>query len=336
LRNPDSEETFVGSIERLGGINKESMPWHPLGTRLAGTQNAGQAVRTAGLNWTVTKKKIRASGKRELPFGGYVLVRNDLWERTEGGILGPIRPNHTPIQNIDAFKLFDPIVETGAVVYDSAGAWGQGEYVWMILRLRGEAAVLPNDLVARFFLFGHTPNTGQHRMAYLPVRLACRNTLSESAFHNPTPLVTTPDVRPRQFKAPAEIVLQEIEGYFENLLRHFRAMAKIQLSKDQLETYLDAVFKAWARTRRKVPAATEEIEHGFERCRRLFRDGRGNDLTGARGTLWAAYSGVTEYVDYHKTAQGDWRYLREIWFSSLKACALEVAKDVVHGRRAFP
>ena len=32
---------------------------------------------------------------------------------------------------------------------------------------------------------------------------------------------------------------------------------------------------------------------------RLFEEGRGNGLAGIRGTLWAAYNGVTELVDHH-------------------------------------
>jgi hypothetical protein len=35
-----------------------------------------------------------------------------------------------------------------------------------------------------------------------------------------------------------------------------------------------------------------------------FEHGRGNDMPGVKGTLWAAFNGVTEYVDYTRTTRG--------------------------------
>lgn len=64
-------------------------------------------------------------------------------------------------------------------------------------------------------------------------------------------------------------------------------------------------------------------------AQRLFTEGRGNDLPGMAGTLWAAYNGVTEFIDHGKTKRDAAGHLDHIWFgdgSAVKARAFEVAQ----------
>jgi len=50
--------------------------------------------------------------------------------------------------------------------------------------------------------------------------------------------------------------------------------------------------------------------------KRLFETGKGNDTDGVAGTLWAAYNGVAEYVDFHKYKTGNAKWLETIWFGA--------------------
>jgi hypothetical protein len=45
--------------------------------------------------------------------------------------------------------------------------------------------------------------------------------------------------------------------------------------------------------------------------KRLFETGKGNEINGVAGTLWAAYNGVAEYVDFHKYKTGDGKWLEQ-------------------------
>ena len=49
---------------------------------------------------------------------------------------------------------------------------------------------------------------------------------------------------------------------------------------------------------------------------RLFEAGRGNDAAKVCGTLWAAYNGVAEFVDYAVTHRDAGPRLDAIWFGS--------------------
>jgi hypothetical protein len=46
----------------------------------------------------------------------------------------------------------------------------------------------------------------------------------------------------------------------------------------------------------------------------LFEKGRGNQEPKVRGTLWAAYNGVTELVDHHMNYRNRWQRLDSLWF----------------------
>ena len=121
----------------------------------------------------------------------------------------------------------------------------------------------------------------------------------------------------------------------EGRLRHgvadaFRAMLRIEMDRDRLRSYLESVFpKARASGRGSKYRDPADRERAIEECTRLFVDGRGNDIPAARRTLWAAYSAITEYVDYYETRLEDPQRLQEIWGSPLKTYAMVKARKLV-------
>ena len=70
---------------------------------------------------------------------------------------------------------------------------------------------------------------------------------------------------------------------------------------------------------------------------RLFESGRGNDAPQVRGTLWAAYNGVTELADYHLENESPEARLRSIWFGAaaeLKIRAYDAALSLLREERS--
>ena len=59
----------------------------------------------------------------------------------------------------------------------------------------------------------------------------------------------------------------------------------------------------------------------------VFETGKGNDLPGVQGTVWAAYNAVTGYLGHERGRTDDGR-LNSLWFgegASLNRRALEAA-----------
>lgn len=92
---------------------------------------------------------------RPLP-GQYAIVREDRWVANEDGLFGTVSQSYTPLQNVDAFAFFDPIVKTKASFYESAGALKKGQRVWVMARLRNDLQITKDDTIARFLLLSNT------------------------------------------------------------------------------------------------------------------------------------------------------------------------------------
>lgn len=322
--------------------NGKPLPWHKLGTPLNRPATAKDAVVAAALNWTVAKKATNSFQNPPTSTAQYLLVREDLWNEGARGVLGPVHADYMPLQNVDAFNFLDPIVQSGAAFYDSAGVLEQGKWVWIILRFLGNSEVAANDFIGQFLLFGNSPTTGDHRLTYLPVRLTSGSTLSESHFHNPAPAITVPAVRPRRFQVSPEAALAEIQRHFRNISDEFRAMLGLNLSQEQLQRYLTQVFDDWLKKqnlRKQGPRpASDNIQREQYRdaCVRLFGEGKGNDVPGVTGTLWAAYNAIAEYVDGHKLKEDDPMYLYAIWYDELKISALKIASQMTSADKSVP
>ncbi len=281
-------------------MTDRTVPWHANGTKLRKPSTAAEALKQAGLDWRVLKTESFCGNNP--PPGRRFVVREDLWDRGEGGLLGTVREGDEPMQTHEAFGLLDPIVSNGAASYDAAGVIGENTWPWMILRLSGDSDVVPADSIGRFLLLLHSPATCHYRLAYLPVRLTGANTVAREDFHNPNPRVTIPKDRPRRFEVPLVDAMHEMERQFEERISEFKAMARVKLNQERLRRYLNVVLDDWInklnnlrRTEGEASKATSEKSFHLQECQRLFEEGRGNDSLLVQGTLWAAYSAITEY-----------------------------------------
>jgi hypothetical protein len=50
-------------------------------------------------------------------------------------LLGVVSRRYQPLQNVEAFEFFDPIVGEKKAYFETAGALGEGERVWVMARM---------------------------------------------------------------------------------------------------------------------------------------------------------------------------------------------------------
>jgi len=188
-------------------------------------------------------------------------------------------------------------------MYHTAGALGKGEHVWILAKLPGMLKVTDKDVLEKYVLLstGHDGRTAI-KVILTPVRVVCQNTLT-LGLKNGDLIASAHHTRemPRQLDLARHSIQVLMRG-FQDMEKSFQAMAAMKLDKETTIKYLARVFPT------PMHGAESEtprwITEDRENCLQLFRTGIGNDDPAISETLWAAYNGVTEYVDHWRNRGG--------------------------------
>jgi phage/plasmid-like protein (TIGR03299 family) len=305
LRTPRTPSPYPGV---------EPSPWHNLGIELDDPPTAREAIQSAGLDYTVIKA-INLAGESE----GWMTVRADT-----GDVLGIVEESYEPVQNRDAFTFFDRLVDTEEARYETAGALGHGERIWILTKLPGLIKVHGNDIVNKYLLLtnSHDGISGI-RVTPTPIRVVCNNTLA-AALQEPVDIHIghTPAARGIE---QALSVLAMANSLYDRLDVIYNRMALTKINDRQLLDYVRALVPDNEEGEDTV--RTREIRNNVLA---LHESGQGSDL--ARGTLWGAYNSVTEYTDHLMADANPTRRLESIWFGrgeQLKRKAFQLAERMM-------
>lgn len=307
--------------------------WHRLGTVLDRPATAEEAIKAARLDWTVIKEPLFAGeSDHHLVPDYYAIVRGDDWEKKKATVLGIVGEAYTPLQNRDAFKFFDPIVGQNAAIYHTAGALGHGERVWILAKLPDDIRVIGDDITHKYLLLSnsHDGNSAV-QIKFTPIRVVCQNTLTMALSQGPTLRVPhTKDVQERL--RIAAHMLNAIKVRYAELEMVFKEMAAVSMNSEKLQNYLHQIFPDPRRREddTRYQRALAQAKTDRAGAEYFFATGKGNVEKNVAGTLWAAYNGVTEYVDYRKYAKATTdRQVEAMWFGegySTKARAFSMAE----------
>jgi len=128
------------------------------------------------------------------------------------------------LQNTEAFTFFDPIIHAGAAFYESAGALGKGERVWVLARVTSDHEIVPGDRISKYLLLSNSHDgKGAVHVKFTPVRVVCRNTLNQAIERGPTLRVAHTSSMKDRLKEVAEAV-KRIDARFNELERHSAAL----------------------------------------------------------------------------------------------------------------
>ena len=160
--------------------------WHGLGQIVEQYPTSAEAIRYAGLDYTVEKRPLFTNilendfdngvsfPKIAVP-NYFATVRND-----NNAVLGVVGKDYEVVQNSNAFAFFDAIVGGGdGIQYETAGALGKGERIFITAKLPGYIKVGRQDLIEQYlFLTTSHDGFGSITAAFTPVRIVCNNTLN--------------------------------------------------------------------------------------------------------------------------------------------------------------
>lgn len=293
-------------------------PWHGKGTRLDSPATAEEALAAAGLNWEVRKVPLKLDVG--LPVSSHVaIVRNDTCD-----ILGVVGNRFEPLQNKDAFRFFDAVVGEKLAIYHTAGALGKGERIWILAKLPGTIKVIGEDVIEKYLLLAHA-HDGSLRLTMLfsPIRTVCSNSLNASLSLKTERRATAKHTKNLGLRiGEMRETLGIVNGLYERLGEMSRHLVGAKMNEKQFAEYAKGVLdvKAEGELSTRTKNMLEEVSG-------LFGQGRGLELAGVRGTAWAGYNAIVEYVDYRRSRTDDSQFNSSLFGegAQIKAKAFESA-----------
>lgn len=308
------------------------VPWHGLGKQIPARANSDQMIVAAGLDWDVESRPARGAKKDEKDrFSRYEIVRLPRKRIAEQEtLLGVTSRVYVPLQNEDAFKFFDPVVGEGKACFETAGALGEGECVWVLAKMPEVMEIVRGDECLRYLLLSNRHDgKGSVAVKFTAVRVVCQNTLMLALKDGGAVF----RVRHSKIMSTRLAEIGEVLGMatrmYEQCGELFKAMAAKAFSTNKLDEFLQAVYpKSVAQGRAgKRPEKWDQIVELFETAPDL-------QLKGVIGTLWGAYNAVTRFEDYRhiRTPESSSARLNRVWFgrsANAKLRALAAARDLV-------
>lgn len=313
--------------------------WHGLGTVVKEAPTTADAIKLAGLDWRVEETSLEFAG-----CPGYKrLNRSDT-----GGLLHVCRDSWTVVQNQEAFSWFDPLIQDGDVQLETAIALRHGERVVILARIvNSQQSVLPNDSVEQFLLLHNSHAGNGMGVLFTNVRVVCANTLASATRGARYDFAGDAhwDGKSARFKHTRSIhanltaVREAIDVQkrsWRYTIEQYRAMAQTSMSTELFRAYLEQVFAKdlqQAKRSRENPDLTIEQMRSYPQLCQNFHEGRGMDLPGVGGTVWAGYQAVTEYLTHQQGHSAKTR-LESQWFGNSRRLVATAHEQAVMLTRA--
>lgn len=297
------------------------VPWHGLGTPLTEDDlyDWEKASVKAGLNWEAERVPLVTADTGD-KVSSFAIRR-----KSDAKILGTVGTKYTILQNRDAFKWFQPFLDAKEASLETAGSLREGSRIFVLARLnRDPIVVAAGDEVRKYILLSHSHDGSLAvRCGFTPVRCLCSNTIALAHNSGASKLLRVKHTKDlHQNLQNIREVMNLANQEFEASTEQYRLLARKSINRANLEKYVRLVFKV-----KEDEDASTKMKNLMDEVTGLFEAGRGNTLASIRGTFWAAYNGVTEYLSYSRGRNADNR-MNSLWFGdgqNLNRHALETA-----------
>ena len=296
-------------------------PWHGLGVELQNPPTIQEAIIAANLNWTVgTKPLFTADGEQ--------VEAKATYRQSDGKILGVVGTDYKVLQNIEAFNFFQPFLDSKMVTLETAGSLKGGKRIWVLGKITGMSGeVVPGDHMEAYVLLSNAHDgTQATRVGFCPIRVVCRNTEQAAINDKNSKLIRL--IHRGDIIGNLESVRETMNlatQQFEATMTQYRALAAKQINIKDLEQYVKIIFQT-----KQQAVENKGGDRVFAKILPLFESGMGTEIPGVRGSLWAAYNSVTEFLQHERGTEAATR-LDSAWFgqsAALNKKAFEVAMDM--------
>lgn len=331
-------------------------PWESIGRVIPEGATAKQALRAAGLDWTVQRGGLMATVTVDDPENpgdtkdeiipvpdAFALVRSD-----NQSVLSVVGKRYKPVQNEDAFQVFHEFVQAGNMKMETAGSLSSGQHIWGLAAIDSEFELCSGELIKGYFLLVQSHKYGHAlRAMFTPVRFPGGHTFVQSIRKlGRSGSYAMP--HSREFNEARIQEIKNVLGIAQDSMQTFYTQAT-RLSKTRMDEaagveFLTRVFQPKLIAQYKLDGkelpesldaltANEDASRVLRQVARLTQDYPGADLPSCNGTAWGYYNTVAHAVD-KVMGHGVNTRLESAWFglnAQKKQQAMTIAQEYTKG-----
>jgi phage/plasmid-like protein (TIGR03299 family) len=316
--------------------------WHGLGVIIQDHPTSAEAIQYAGLDYIVEKRQLftfdtenqNGSNKLSLTKANILVPSYFATVRTDTDVvLGVVGKDYKVVQNKRAFAFFDSIVGKDGIRYETAGALGNGERIFITAKLPKYIRVGNKDSLEQYlFLTTSHDGFGSITAAFTPVRIVCNNTLNAA------------------IKSSSNIVkIRHTERAKERLEQAHHLLG----ISDRLSEELEVIFNHWAKVRITDTEVRKLIQAAMAPSKEVFHNNIGKDdepsssfksivdsiyeyamsssaqqMETTAGTVFGAYNAVTGYFQNVRTYRNQEAKVKSLFFGGIAQQRTQTAFDL--------
>ncbi len=288
---------FNEQTQKHSFFSVNEKPWHGLGQIVTDYPNSKEALIHAGLDYEVVKKRIFAAAGEEKSID---ILSHQATIRTDTNqVLGVVGKDYEIVQNVDAFSFFDSIVGGEGIQYETAGALGNGERIFITAKLPSYIKVGKDDLIEQYlFLTTSHDGYGSITAAFTPVRIVCNNTLNAALRNhsNSIKIRHTANAKDRLLMAHTVMgISNQLSSELEDI---FNIWARIPVMDEEVKKLIQIALAPNKETLHKIGTGDENSAYFEKMCDNAFEYAMSNEtqsMATTKGTLFGAYNAVTGY-----------------------------------------
>ena len=267
---------------------------------ISNANNVDEALCLAGMDWRVESKPLFDESGREYP-GFRANVKDD-----DNSLLGIVSNSYKIVQNEDAFKFVDNLVDEG-LNFDRAGVFRGGKSIWVMGNFPKEN-ILGDDIANNIvFVNSHDGSSGV-KVMMTPVRIICSNMINMATRKADRIWAAKHTRRIETRMDEARHTLGLANEYIKALKEEADVLSNKKVTDAQLEAIFDIMFPIDINkdSERKIKNTTI-LKNNFFAC---YNE---SDLAKFKGTAWGAINAMADLVDHSTPARLTESYYANAW-----------------------
>jgi phage/plasmid-like protein (TIGR03299 family) len=265
------------------------------------------------MNWAIETADVQYISKHPFPGSLHAYSEQKVLYRSDTKApLSIVSSRYKVVQPAEILEFYRDLTEIGGYELETAGVLKEGRKLWALARTNQSINLKGRDTVNGYLLLatacdGTLATTAQ----FTSVRVVCNNTLAVAVSQGSSAVKV-----PHRSDFDAKAVKQQLGiaiAPWSSFSEYIKELANCRVEEKVVDSFLTKVFTYSARGMEPRPLMVNS--HAIKKVQTLYSgQGRGAELSSAKGTAWGLLNSVTEYVDHHRRAHSNDHRRDAAWF----------------------